>query len=153
MRRSSLLSITLMMLAAVVPVATACGSDDPSDAVAGLDAPAAGGEAPAVMTGLVTPQQAADLAADPGVTLIDVRTPEEFAEGHIGGATMIDFYAPDFADQIGKLDREQRYLVYCRSGNRSGQTTALMAQLGFEQVADLDGGVIAWSAAGLPLGT
>jgi rhodanese-related sulfurtransferase len=130
-----------------------CGSNDSAESVPTSELPAATAAASAAVTGLVSPQEAASLAADSGVTVIDVRTPEEFGEGHISGATMIDFYAPDFADQIGKLDRDQRYLVYCRSGNRSGQTTALMAELGFERVADLDGGVIAWSAAGLPLGT
>lgn len=131
-----------------------CGSDSASDAsvdAAGPEPTASPAGAPGLASGLVTPQQAAELAADPGVTVIDVRTPEEFAAGHLSGATMIDFYAPDFADQIGALDRAQPYLVYCRSGNRSGQATALMAQLGFEHVADLDGGVVAWEDAGLPL--
>ncbi len=64
---------------------------------------------------------------------------------------MIDFYEPGFADEIAALDPEGEYLLYCRSGNRSGQTAALMAELGFEQVWDLDGGVIAYGAAGLDL--
>jgi rhodanese-related sulfurtransferase len=129
-----------------------CGSADPADAGSAGSAGQATvtAKSPAV-AGLVTPQQAAELAVDPAVTVIDVRTPEEFAAGHLAGATMVDFYAADFADQIGALDRSQPYLVYCRSGNRSGQATALMAELGFEHVADLDGGVVAWSGAGLPL--
>ena len=59
--------------------------------------------------------------------LLDVRTPEEFAAGHLAGAENIDFYAADFADQIDALDQGEQYVVYCRSGNRSGQATALMA--------------------------
>ena len=52
----------------------------------------------------------------------------KFADGHIDGAVMIDFYADSFADDIAALDPDATYLVYCRSGNRSGQTTALMAE-------------------------
>jgi rhodanese-related sulfurtransferase len=83
--------------------------------------------------------------------VLDVRTPEEYAEGHVAGATLIDFSAPDFADRIGELDPAVTYVDYCRSGNRSGQSTALMAQQGFTSVNDVDGGVLAWEAAGLPL--
>jgi rhodanese-related sulfurtransferase len=101
--------------------------------------------------GLVSPQQALELSGDADITVIDVRTPEEFAEGHIEGATMIDFYSDTFADEMAALDPDGTYLLYCRSGNRSGQATALMQQLGFDQVYDLDGGVIAYGGAGLPL--
>jgi rhodanese-related sulfurtransferase len=78
-----------------------------------------------------------------------VRTPDEFAAGYIDGATLIDFYEPDFADAIAALDRDGEYLLYCRSGSRSGQASALMAELGFDQVYDLDGGMVAYEAAGL----
>lgn len=76
-----------------------------------------------------------------GATLLDVRTAGEFASGHIEGAMNLDFYAPNFADQIAALDRTTPYFVYCRSGNRSGQTVGLMKQLGFTNVTDLPGGV------------
>ena len=99
----------------------------------------------------MSPQQALDLSNDPEVVVIDVRTPEEFDEGHIDGAEMIDFYADTFGDDIAALDQDETYLLYCRSGNRSGQTAALMAQLGFDSVYDMDGGVLAYSAEGLPL--
>ena len=93
------------------------------------------------------------LAADPSVVVIDVRTPAEFAEGHIARAQVVDVSAADFPDQISKLDPSATYLVYCHSGNRSGQATAFMATLGFSSVYDLDGGIIAWQAAGAPLVT
>ncbi len=128
------------------PVAEAA-SDAPEAPTA--EPPAAAAELPGY--GLVTPQEAEQLAATDGVIVIDVRTPEEFAEGHIEGSTMIDFYEPGFADEIAALDRDAEYLLYCRSGNRSGQTAAFMAELGFDQVWDLDGGVIAYGAAGLDL--
>ena len=100
---------------------------------------------------LVSAAEGAEIQANPPEDLIvlDVRTPEEFAEGHIEGAIMIDFYRDDFADQLAELDPDQPYLLYCRSGNRSGQTAAIMEDLGFANVADVDGGIIAWTDAGL----
>lgn len=83
--------------------------------------------------------------------ILDVRTPEEFAEGHIEGAIMIDFYRDDFAAELAKLDPDVPYVLYCRSGNRSGQTLAMMEGLDFQDVQDVDGGVIGWQNAGLPL--
>ncbi len=131
----------------------ACGGDD--DAGGPVADPAAESavesEAGAPAFGLVSPQQALDLSKDPDIVVIDVRTPEEFAEGYIDGADMIDFYADTFADDIAALDPDDTYLLYCRSGNRSGQTAALMQQLGFENVYDMDGGVAAYGEQGLPL--
>lgn len=135
----------------------ACGGDDDAagpvaDSIAEPAAePAAESEASAPAFGLVSPQQALDLSKDPDIVVIDVRTPEEFAEGYIDGADMIDFYADTFADDIAALDQDSTYLLYCRSGNRSGQTAALMQQLGFENVYDMDGGVVAYGEQGLPL--
>ena len=133
----------------------ACGGDEvePAAQAAADTAPDTGGAATAGLPafGIVAPAVAAELAADPSVTVIDVRTPDEFAEGHLEGATMIDFSSPTFADDVAALDPAGNYLVYCRSGNRSGQAVAVMQQLGFERVWDMEGGVVAWSGAGLPL--
>ena len=126
--------------AVVVAVALAvagCSGDEAAEPVV-----EAGAAADAPDYGLVTPEQAVELAAS-GVTVIDVRTPEEHAEGHIEGAQLIDFYSDTFAEQIASLDPDDEYLVYCRSGNRSGQTIALMQQSGIDQVWDLRGGVLA----------
>ena len=102
---------------------------------------------------LVSVQEGAEIQAEPpsDLVILDVRTPEEFAEGHLEGAVMIDFYDLDFADQLAELDPDVPYLLYCRSGNRSGQTLALMEELGFTDVADVDGGINQWQAAGLPV--
>ncbi len=96
---------------------------------------------------------AAAIAGAPPADLVvlDVRTPEEFAEGHLEGAVLVDFYDADFADQLAALDPDVLYLLYCRSGNRSGETLGVMEQLGFTSVADIDGGIIAWAGAGLPI--
>ena len=94
--------------------------------------------------------EASGLVADSAVVL-DIRTPEEFAEGHIEGAVNIDFYAAGFAARIGALDRDAAYLVYCRSGNRSGQAMDLFRDLGFAEVHELEGGILTWVGEGLPL--
>lgn len=71
------------------------------------------------------------------VIILDVRTPEEFAEGHLEGAQNIDFNAGAVPAALENLDPDAEYIVYCRSGNRSGQVTALMEQAGFSNVTDL----------------
>lgn len=83
------------------------------------------------------------------LVILDVRTQEEFNDGHLEGAIMIDFYGDDFTEQLAQLDPEVPYLLYCRSGNRSGQTTSIMRDLGFLDVADIDGGIVAWTEANL----
>ena len=90
-------------------------------------------------------------AKDPSFRLVDVRTPEEFAAGHLQGAALVDFKSADFEAEIGKLPREAKVLIYCRSGHRSGLAMQRMRALGFRDVRDIGGGINAWSAAGLPL--
>jgi rhodanese-related sulfurtransferase len=72
-------------------------------------------------------------------TVIDVRSPAEYAEAHVAGALNIDVDGASFADQIAELDPEEPYLVYCRSGNRSAQAAEQMADAGFTDVADAGG--------------
>jgi len=93
----------------------------------------------------------AALAGAPDVKILDVRTPAEYAGGHISGAENIDFYAKDFEARMGALDRDARYFVYCRTGNRSSSVIKLMQRLGFTKVWHLSNGVVDWMGAGLPL--
>jgi rhodanese-related sulfurtransferase len=88
---------------------------------------------------------------EPGVIIVDVRTPEEFASGHIEGALNIDFNSGNFANEITRLNPSETYAVYCRSGSRSGQAASIMHKAGFHDVSNLNGGVIDWTNAGLPL--
>ena len=81
--------------------------------------------------------------------VIDVRGPDEVAEGAIVGATVLDFNAGEFEAKIGEYDRNAAYLVYCRSGNRSGQAVAIMKELGFTDVIDA-GAYADLAAAGAP---
>ncbi|TSA46960.1 MAG: rhodanese-like domain-containing protein [Actinomycetales bacterium] len=89
--------------------------------------------------------------AEAGIITLDVRTPGEFNEGHIEGAQLIDFQSGNFESEIATLDKSQTYAVYCRSGNRSGQAVKVMSDAGFSNLYNLNGGVIDWANAGLPL--
>lgn len=135
-------------IAAAGAMLVACGSES-ADESAAVTAAEVSAETPTF--GLVSPSEAATLATDPDVTVLDVRTPEEFADGHLENALLVDFYDATFADQLAELDPDGTYVLYCRSGNRSGQAAALMADLGFEQVYDVAGGVIEWQRQGQPL--
>ncbi len=102
----------------------------------------------------ISAQEALDLiqenAGNADFVIIDVRTAEEFAEGHIENAVNIDYYASTFESDIHALDKDKVYLIYCRSGNRSGKALDIMEDLGFQEVYDLGGGIVAWINAGLP---
>ena len=76
--------------------------------------------------------------------LVDVRTPEEFAQGAIEGAININFRDSNFEKEIGKLDREKPIMVYCQAGSRSGKATKKLEQLGFETIYDLTVGYGGW---------
>ena len=89
--------------------------------------------------------------AEAGVITLDVRTPGEFMSGIIKGAKNIDFQSGNFETEIAALDKNATYAVYCRSGNRSGQAVKVMHDAGFHNVYNLNGGVIDWSNAGMPL--
>jgi len=101
---------------------------------------------------VVTPEEAAETIADApdDLVILDVRTQDEFDEAHIDGAVLLDFYRDDFADRLAELDPTVPYVLYCRSGNRSGQARAIMDDLGFQSVEDVDGGIVGWQQAGLP---
>jgi phage shock protein E len=120
------------MIATLALVLTACGSSSGTNSKLG----------------------AADFSAktqEAGVVTIDVRTAGEFMTGHVQGAINIDVEGMQFDTEIAKLDKSVTYAVYCKSGRRSGIATAAMADAGFTSLFDLEGGVGAWSAAGLTL--
>jgi len=79
-------------------------------------------------------------------TIIDVRTPEEIAGGMIDNAIHIDYVSNDFEDRLNQLDKNANYVVYCRSGGRSGKTSQKMKKLGFKSVCNLDGGYLSYTA-------
>ncbi|WP_018971027.1 rhodanese-like domain-containing protein [Rubritalea marina] len=95
-------------------------------------------------------QAAALLQKTPSITVLDVRTVDEFANGHIEGAKLLDATKPDFKKQLEKLDRNKSYLLHCASGGRSKRALAVMKQLGFANIYHLDSGFAGWEEAKLP---
>ena len=85
------------------------------------------------------------------VTIVDVRTANEYKEGHIAGAKNFDFTENDFEGNVGKLDKSKPYLVHCGSGRRSTSSLEVFKKLGFQSIYHLDGGLKAWEAAGKPV--
>lgn len=96
----------------------------------------------------VSPKEFSEVISDPSVVILDVRTPQEFAEGHLANAINIDFQSGNFEQEIASLDKSKTYAVYCRSSNRSGEAVKVMADAGFTSMYDMDGGIIDWQAAG-----
>ena len=91
------------------------------------------------------------LIADPNVQLLDVRTQEEFDEGHIAGALLVDVNDSAFVEKaIAVLDVNRHVAVYCRSGRRSARAASLLTENHFK-VTNLNGGVMAWQDAGKTL--
>jgi len=82
--------------------------------------------------------------------ILDVRTPDEFAQGHLHNAKLINYRAADFSDQLNALDKSKTYLIYCRSGGRSAGALRMMDQQGFSSVYNMDGGFTEWDQAALP---
>lgn len=134
-RRTALVALT----APVLLLMSACGtgSDDPT--LSRLGAPAAPAT-PAATAGTrtVTAPEALALARRPGAVVLDVRTPQEYADGHLADARNIAL-GDGFAAAVGDLPRDGAYVLYCASGNRSAQASSIMSGLGFADVADAGG--------------
>lgn len=97
---------------------------------------------------IVTAEEMKELTQLDNVQLLDVRTPEEYAEGYIEGFQNIDFLSETFQDDIKKLDKTKPVIVYCRSGGRSGRCATLMLEKGFKKIYDLEGGITKWESEG-----
>ncbi|KAF5038560.1 Thiosulfate sulfurtransferase GlpE [anaerobic digester metagenome] len=101
----------------------------------------------------ITPSEASALIEergdDPGFVIIDVRRPDEFAGGHIPGAVNID--SAEFSEHLNSLDAGATYLIYCQRAGRSSGVRELMREAGFCEVYEIEGGMNAWNAAGLPV--
>lgn len=85
------------------------------------------------------------------VILLDVRTPEEYQQGHIPGAKLMDFHGENFAEALKALDPSANYVVYCASGNRSNKAAQMMQSENFQNVSNVLGGFQAWQSQGLPV--
>ena len=129
-----------------------CSSDSASDSASESVVQTADGTvAPPETPVRVGVTDFADVIASPDVTIVDVRTPEEFAQGHIEGAVNIPVEYADFTDQVSQLDADSTYAVYCRSGNRSQTAVDQMSGVGVNGIYELESGTNGWAAAGQPL--
>ncbi|HEU4464465.1 MAG TPA: rhodanese-like domain-containing protein [Gemmatimonadota bacterium] len=143
------MSQRIVLSIAVGVLLAACGEPRiPEEASAPAPAPAA---APGAR--LVTPAEARTLVAWPGVQVVDVRTEEEYAAGHLPGARRVQLDEIGAAIDAGEFPAspETPLLVYCRAGSRSAQAAALLSERGFQRVYDLEGGITAWGEAGQPV--
>ncbi|WP_264558294.1 rhodanese-like domain-containing protein [Flavobacterium sp. N2270] len=85
------------------------------------------------------------------VQLVDVRTPEEFAEGHLPNAINVNVMDDNFDAEMAKLDKEKPVMVYCKSGGRSAKAASKLKVQGFKNISDLDGGITSWKQADKPI--
>lgn len=99
----------------------------------------------AAQTAVIAQVDPASPQHDTSIVILDVRTPEEFREGHLPHAILVDYYADDFRAQINKLDKQARYFVYCRTGRRSSDAIRMMRMDGFKQLENMDGGIVQWT--------
>ena len=146
-------SVMLLGIAAAAVSVSACSASSTSSepvAAAGQQS-VASVPGVTVISELVDGQRGKDLV-DQGAIVIDVRTPAEFAQGHVPDALLIDVSASSFAAQISQLDPTQAYVVYCRSGNRSAVAISQMLAAGFTELYDM-GPLTAWAQAGHPVVT
>lgn len=85
------------------------------------------------------PSEEKTTASAEDVVVIDVRSPREYAGGHLRGALNVDLQAADFRERIGRLDRTRSYHLYCRSGSRSSVAAQIMREMGFAEVHNAGG--------------
>lgn len=91
------------------------------------------------------------LSKEPDTIILDVRSPREYAAGHIKNSVLIDFNAKDFDEKIKQLDKSKTYLVHCAVGGRSAKACSKMDSFDFPKVVNLEGGIKAWEKAGKPV--
>lgn len=122
-------------------------------AVVGFLIPIASGAADQPAVKRIDTEQFDKMRHDKDAVVLDVRTKQEFEQGHVPGATNIDISSPQFRKQIGELDKSKTYLVHCASGVRSDRATRMMSAMGFLKLFDFHGGFKAWKLAQKPIET
>lgn len=103
----------------------------------------------------LSPKEAYELVQanknSPDFVILDVRTPEEFESGHIEGAINLNYHSETFVGELDRLDKTRGYLVYCRTGRRSGDTVGIMTKQGFGVLYRIDGDIAKWKSEKLPV--
>lgn len=105
----------------------------------------------AFAAGTVSPEQVAQQIKDPKTApfVLDVRTPEEFAEGHVPGAKNIP--VAEIAERAAEVPKDRPVVVYCRSGARVKRANAILRERGYANLVEMEGSMLAWDAAQLPV--
>ncbi len=154
-RRLRLGAAALAAAALIVPAAAGCSSstqtpasNSAANSAGPVAANSAGGAASIENGAHLSPADFDAALAAPGTVVLDVRTPAEFAAGHLPNAKNMDIEGADFAQQLATLDPNGTYAVYCRSDRRSGLALDQMTSAGFAQAFDLAGGIVAWEQNG-----
>lgn len=88
---------------------------------------------------------------NPDLVVLDVRTPEEYDEGHIEDAYLLNIKSKDFEDELEKMDKDKTYFVYCKAGIRGCKATDLMENHGYKEVHNISGGIDKWKSKRLPV--
>jgi rhodanese-related sulfurtransferase len=138
--KSTLFSALLLLLSI-----TACQSPSRSEASQSATASSSTTATASVVT--LTVQEFAAQSAKG--TILDVRTAGEVAQGKIEGALVIDYYSPNFLDQVSQLPKDQEVYLYCAVGARSEEAARLLVQQGYTKVYHLQGGIQGWSQEGM----
>jgi phage shock protein E len=139
---------TAGMVVAAITGISACSSSAPASTMASPSTSESGSTA---STGQhLAAGEFATASTKPATIVIDVRTPAEYAGGHLPKAQNIDFKGSDFAARIAALDKNATYAVYCHSGMRSAAAMKQMAAADFTHLFDLSGGITAWQSIGGP---
>ena len=103
----------------------------------------------------ISPAEASDLIAkhknNADFIILDVRTPREFKSGHIEKAILLDYYSKTYTDELKRLDKTKTYLIYCRTGNRTGKTMKMIKNMGFSRVYNMAKGIKGWRSKGFPV--
>lgn len=134
-------AVFLCLLLAAGPVPRAESNDKPKESAEGVKQ--------------ISAKDAASLIEqnknNPDFIILDVRTQQEYSEGHIENAINMDVKSESFMEDAGKLDSGKTYIIHCRSGNRSAMAGAQLEELGFINVYDIKGGIVAWEEEGYPV--
>lgn len=96
------------------------------------------------VTNLTVDEAKTILAHNPDAFFLDVRTPEEFKDGHIEGAVLINFFDTNFKQQLATLDKDKPVYLYCRSGSRSQKAGLILNEMGFKEIYDIEAGYMGW---------
>ena len=139
---------TLPLLCALALLITPAFSDEAKKP----EPPAA---APAAEVKVVTPDEVEKLVNDKSqhITVLDVRTPEEYGMGHIAGAVNVSFLDADFARRLAAMDKTRTYILHCAAGNRSQRALPQLQAAKFGTILHMSGGYKAWVDAGKPVET